>query len=428
MNVQSDKERFRMALKSPADTAVVIGIPRQEDKSSLGANMAVKYNESIIYEHGTSCIPDHLANILSFYGSDSQYLYFSLKSGGKPVECTFEAFLTAEQDKTEYTLEITVSENGSVVSEGETFGSGTHTVTVSKDREIKLQAVAGTQAYFTGWSGSIGSKEKNITLKPQCDMKISANFCKKMNTFGKVTFIAEAGCDIIIQTEDGRKLSLDKGTRTILLPDGELAKFTVADGSLFHFMGFDGAVKSTDKAISVQINGDMEIRVKADKSLSENVALGAAASASDSLETGTWSAGNLTDGFLEKGFTSNVLTPYDGGKISPVSVVLQLKDTKDFSIIALAPRTDVTDSGGGSPNYPREFTVSVSNDGVNFWAVKTFTDDDNPLGAVRLYEFEEQTAAYVKIEFSRAGTYAADEGLADPYRIQLMEIMLYNAK
>lgn len=428
VNVQSDKERFRMALKSPADTAVVIGIPRQEDKSSLGANMAVKYNESIIYEHGTSCIPDHLANILSFYGSDSQYLYFSLESGGQPVECTFEAFLTAEQDKTEYTLEIIVSENGSVVSEGETFGSGTHTVTVSKDREIKLQAVAGTQAYFTGWSGSTGSKEKNITLKPQCDMKISANFCKKMNTFGRVTFIAEAGCDIIIQTEDGRKLSLDKGTRTILLPDGELAKFTVADGILFHFMGFEGAVKSTDKAISVQINGNMEIRVKADKSLSENVALGAAASASDSLETGTWSAGNLTDGSLEKGFTSNVLTPYDGGKISPVSVVLQLKDTKDFSIIALAPRTDVTDSGGGSPNYPREFTVSVSNDGVYFRAVKTFTDEDNPLGAVRLYEFEEQMAAYVKIEFSRSGTYAADEGVADPYRIQLMEIMLYNAK
>ena len=183
-----------------------------------------------------------------------------------------------------------------------------------------------------------------------------------------------------------------------------------------------------DNQITVTADRDLEIRIETKKLDVENVALGAAVFAENSLENNDWSVSGLTDGSLKKGYTTNVLQPDSEGRISPVSVTLDFGEEKTFSHIALAPRTEVSDANGGSPNSPTEFTVSISDDGRNFTEVVKIEDSENPMGVTQGYELGPQRAAYVRIDFTGTGTFAADEGVADPYRIQLMEIYLYHVK
>lgn len=81
-----------------------------------------------------------------------------------------------------------------------------------------------------------------------------------------------------------------------------------------------------------------------------------------------------------------MLQPDPEGRISPVSVTLDFGEEKTFSHIALAPRTEVSDANGGSPNYPTEFTVSISDDGRNFTEVVKIEDSENPMGVTQGYE------------------------------------------
>ena len=43
-----------------------------------------------------------------------------------------------------------------------------------------------------------------------------------------------------------------------------------------------------------------------------------------------------------------------------------------------------------------------------------------------MYEFESQDAQYIRLHVLKLGPYASPEGVADPYRIQLAEIMAYS--
>ncbi len=413
---------FRLSLQVPADTEAIAGIPRI---GQAGANVRIEYLGSVVYENGAACVPEHLADRIAFSGSDDQFYYFSLQKQNASASHSFEAALGEAQDRSEYTVRLEVGENGAVLWDGERLESGSHVKAVRRGAEISLEAVPDSGAYFSGWSGAAGSRNKTVSLRPQCDLEIRAEFIKKQSAFRSVTFLADAGCDITLQTDGGRKISLAQGTSTVLLKDGETVRFTVRDGFLYRFAAFQGDAVSTEPQITVTPDRDLEIRVAAEKLPAVNIALGAKASAGDSLENGDWGVSYLTDGSLKKGYTTNVLKPDTDGKIKPVTVTLDLGGEKQFRHIAFAPRTDVTDPAGGSPNYPTEFTVSVSSDGKNYTAVETFRGEENPMGATQTYDLGIQRAAYVKIDFTRAGTFASDEGVADPYRIQLMEIFLY---
>ena len=50
--------------------------------------------------------------------------------------------------------------------------------------------------------------------------------------------------------------------------------------------------------------------------------------------------------------------------------------------------------------------------------------ENDPAGVIRSFEFEAVKARFVRIEITRVGDYAADEAVDDPYRVQIMEIML----
>ena len=148
-------------------------------------------------------MPEQMSETLSFSGSDDQYLYYVLKNRAADAAHAFSAALADAQERSAYTVRLEVGANGAVFWNGERLESGSHEKTVQNGEEFTLEAAAGDGAYFCGWSGAAGTREAVLSVRPQCDMTLRAEFSEKQNVLRTVTFSAEAECDVAILTDGG---------------------------------------------------------------------------------------------------------------------------------------------------------------------------------------------------------------------------------
>lgn len=98
---------------------------------------------------------------------------------------------------------------------------------------------------------------------------------------------------------------------------------------------------------------------------------------------------------------------------------------KEFNSISAIPRCDAPNDEDGVPNYPAAFDIMVSSDGENYITVKEVRLEKAPSDMIQTYDFDMQNARYIRLNVTKAGPYAADESIADPYRIQLTELMVF---
>ncbi len=101
-----------------------------------------------------------------------------------------------------------------------------------------------------------------------------------------------------------------------------------------------------------------------------NRARGAAVTGSSVLNCCGWTPVALTDGVLNtngnpKGFTSSNFDRQD----ETVWIRLDLGAARSFDTIRLWPRTEARTPGGLVPNFPEDFSVSVSGDDVSYTQV-----------------------------------------------------------
>ena len=197
------------------------------------------------------------------------------------------------------------------------------------------------------------------------------------------------------------------------------------DGLLSTFLNFSGPVYSEERNVSFTVEKSCDLMVNAKLLYGDNIAKGAKATCTLSLESGTtWSVSNLTDGNVSTGFTTQVLDAVDGILAKPVIINIDLGSVKEFSLNSLVPRTDTVSISGGNPCFPVEFTVKTSRGGSDYTEAGTFTHEGDPGGVTQSFELGTVKARFVRIEITRVGDYAADEAVEDPYRAQIMEIML----
>lgn len=109
-----------------------------------------------------------------------------------------------------------------------------------------------------------------------------------------------------------------------------------------------------------------------------------------------------------------------------VSVTVDLGATQSVGAVSLYPRTGIDAVGGGSPNFPVDFTIQVSTDGTNYTTVKTVTAQANPDGDPVVYSFTATNARYVKLNVTKLGTPATDETTS--YRLQLAEMQILSSE
>lgn len=162
---------------------------------------------------------------------------------------------------------------------------------------------------------------------------------------------------------------------------------------------------------------------------SENLALFKTVDSSSSLENAVWSRSKVNDGwqagitgsnFYTNGFSSAARPEQDSNEW----IEIDLGANKTFNVVKLFPRTDEPAYGGGSANFPVDFTIQVKPNGGAYSTVKIVTDQRDPQGIPQGYFLGSQTARYVKIDVSRLGTPVHFE--TTNFRLQLAEIEVFN--
>jgi alpha-L-rhamnosidase len=157
-----------------------------------------------------------------------------------------------------------------------------------------------------------------------------------------------------------------------------------------------------------------------------NLALNKTVNARCSLESTDWGRAKMVDGQQTsvsgaKGYTSD---PYQTGASNNEWVEIDLGANNSFNQVKLFPRTDISANGGGTANFPVDFTIQVKSDGGSYSTVKTVTGQANPNGTVQTYDIGSRNARYLKIDVTKLGTPASDE--TTKYRLQLAEVEIRN--
>ena len=161
-----------------------------------------------------------------------------------------------------------------------------------------------------------------------------------------------------------------------------------------------------------------------------DLALNKTATSNNSLESSGWGIARLTDGVQtstgsSNGYTSNTATTADVSA-NPIYVDVDLGSNQSISSVTLFPRTGVAAVGGGSPDFPVNFTVQVAPDGGSFTIVATISGQANPNGAAQSYSFAATSVRHVRVVATLLGSPASDEGISNAYRLQLAELQVQN--
>lgn len=160
-----------------------------------------------------------------------------------------------------------------------------------------------------------------------------------------------------------------------------------------------------------------------------NLALNKTVTARVSLENADWGKQKLVDGTQtsiagSKGYTSD---PPQTTQSANEWVEVDLGVNVAFNQVKLFPRTDVDTSGGETPNFPVDFTIQIKvSGGSSYTTVKTVTNQPNPGHNFQSYDLGSQNARYVKVNVTKLGLPAYDEGQSNYYRLQLAEMGVYN--
>lgn len=159
-----------------------------------------------------------------------------------------------------------------------------------------------------------------------------------------------------------------------------------------------------------------------------NLALNKTATSNSSLESTDWGVSRATDGIKTSVAGSNGYTSNNFGSAnvsaSPIRLAVDLGSNQTVNQVKLYPRTNATGVGGGSADFPVNFTIETSTDGSTYTTVSTITGQANPNGSAQTYNFGATTARYVRISATTLGAPASDE--SSYYRLQLAEFEVYN--
>jgi len=407
---------LNMKVVSPSDTTAIIAVPRFH-----GDNTRVIFNGITVFENGQAATS---VNGVIYKSNDADYIYFNVAPGTWNIVGDVQPAGTASQ----YTLNIDATSGGTVLVGGDAV-TLPYTSSVPSGTAVTIKAVAAANSQFNGWSGSIGSTSQEIQVPMNNNTVINASFTvKAQKQYSVVKIFNPDNSDVKVEY-NGKQFTLPanlivKNNDTISI------KAVNTDNGKYKFINWDGDLFSGKQTISMKVTGDINLDVNTAYSALQNIAKGASVTASDSLQAGdTWRNENLTDGDINTGFTTNVLANVGvDGDISsnPHTITLNLGAAKDFDTITIYPRTNATTIDGLTPNFPKEFTIQVSNDGTTFSDVKKVVLADNPNGQEQIFDIGSQTAQYLRIVSTKLGPYAGDESIANPYRIQLTEIALCN--
>ena len=218
--------------------------------------------------------------------------------------------------------------------------------------------------------------------------------------------------------------------------DGTEAELTavIRENAPYKITGWGGDFTADGDTIKFTPAGKTIFLTVKIEPLYDNVALNSTVTSSVSTveyEEGRWGMACLTDGEVNTRFSTATLQTVDPETMmlpEPVTIDIDLTEAKSFDTLCLIPRVDTVDADDGVPCFPSAFEVLLSNDGTEYSSVLSVDAEENVDSMMQIYAFAQQSAQYLRIKVTRVGTQAADEGVANPYRVQFAELLLFDAE
>ena len=192
------------------------------------------------------------SNVSVTADSNDGYVFVHWTEGGIPVSTDGEYTFVAGSDRNlvavfveEYTLTIQVEGSGSVEVGGVSY---TEAIYVSSGTILSLDAIAGAEYHFTGWSGDLTSVDNPESITMDGDKVITANFAINRYT-------------LTIQVEGSGSVEVDDVVYTdvITLNSGTILSLVAIAGNEYHFTGWSGDLASEDNPESITMDGDKVI-------------------------------------------------------------------------------------------------------------------------------------------------------------------------
>ncbi len=400
---------FTMAVTSPSNTTARIGVP------TLGlTGVTIKANNTTVYANGGAT---GSVSGLSYAGSDANYVYFTVNPGTWSFDETGTSSVGAN-----LALNKTATSNNSLTNSDWGIAHLTDGTTTS---------VSGAKGYT---SNGFGSSDASGNA-PYVDVDLGANqTVNEIKLYPRTDTGAAGGgtanfpVNFTIQTApDGGAYTTTTTITGQANPNGVVQAYAFPATTARHVrvsvtkLGTPASDETSTYRLQL---AEMQVYNATDMALNKT------ASSNNSLESGPWGIARLTDGVQtsngsSNGYTSNTATTADVSG-SPIYVDVDLGGNQSISSVTLFPRTGVAAVGGGSPNFPVNFTVQVAPDGGSFTTVATITGQANPNGAAQSYSFAPTSVRHVRVVATLLGSPASDEGISNAYRLQLAELQVQN--
>jgi uncharacterized repeat protein (TIGR02543 family) len=156
----------------------------------------------------------------------------------------------------QYTLTIQVEGTGSVEVGGVSY---TEAITVNSGTILSLDAIAGTEYHFTGWSGDLTSVDNPESVTMDGDKVITASFAINQYT-------------LTIQVEGSGSVEVDDVVYTdvITVNSGTILSLDAIAGTEYHFNGWSGDLILEENPVTITMDGNKTVTATFESTSSVN--------------------------------------------------------------------------------------------------------------------------------------------------------------
>ncbi len=308
------------------------------------------------------------------------------------------------------------------VMDGETFTlnvtipantSATVKVPAAEGASLTLNGAAATGYTTEGTCAVFEMESGSYTFVSTVKGSVSVKAGTDDSTTGKTLV------NMTINGESGGFANVTVGSEVTV----EAASINPAE---WEFVSWSGAVESTENPVTITANENVELLASFRYIGKNNLALGKTVTVNtNDGGAPTWAAANLTDGLYINTSSKNGWTSAGVKKDAcDVTVTIDLGASQSMDRVQLYPRADAMAASGKPAAFPKNFTISVSDDNKTWTTVATVTDSEIPdAGIPYVVDFDLTSGRYVKFNATKTHDMATDDTVD---RVQLAEFGIYN--
>lgn len=401
--IANGTDRFDLSVNILEGSTALVGVPR------LSGGTKVVSGGKVLWQDGYAV--ETLPGV-TYSHTDENFIYFEAAEG----DLSISSLPSDPVAKDKYTLEIPKTTGGKVLVNGEAV-TLPYSGSFAKGSTVRLKAVADEGYLFDIFSGTVGSREREVTVTVNSDTLVEATFVKDIaveGVFLEVGGFSQGGTLLV----DGKEA---KGSFRDLFAKGESVTLTAVPSADFRFVAWqdkNGRVLSADPTYTVTLSADTSLVATFISTLGENLARGCRVQVSSTVNNHMFSADKLTDGVYtvtgqNEGWTSLETSPTQW-------FYIDLGEVKSFDTVKLYPRHNGVDNGYG---IPINLEILVSNDGRKWEEVARFTDLARLESGTHTLSFEAVSGRYIKVNGSKLRQNPQD---GNRTRFQVSEVEVYN--